>query len=288
MNNNDTERDHGPGVPTWDTATDSGIGFLGVRAMGWNKSTGGTAEKMTGGTFNRRMLGRLKDGGLGRRCWMMAVVILALAVMVVCPGCPGKVGVRGEGSEETQKGQEEVIPLDDWAGLQTYALEILDPDWPPGKKESPIRVYGVMGEGVSKELIVYNFSPRVVEDVVLRVGLSKLDRFPPTKLPAPVVFTGLPESWRVSPRQLLIGRMDPEERVVVNITASLEKVGRYRLLLIATGDDPEDDDSIVLRDAISLELEKVEGHSLRISVVRLVAMAMLALCGGILINKRRG
>lgn len=216
---------------------------------------------------------------------IVTMIILALAVMVVCPCCPRKVGVRGQ---EAEDGQEDVIPLDGWAGLQSYALEILDPDWSPGRSESPIRVYGVMGEEVSKELIVHNFSPRVVEDVVLRVGLSKQDRFPPTKLPAPVVFTGLPESWQVSPRQVLIGRMGPEERVVVNITASMEKVGRYRLLLIATGNDPGDEDNIVLREAISLELEKVEGHSLRITVVRLEAMAMLAVCGGILINKRKG
>ncbi len=233
------------------------------------------------GSFRRMLAGMM--GGLALKCQM--VMILVLASMALWPCCLGEPGKRGQ---EVQEKQEEVIPLDDWAGLQTHALEILDPDWPPGKRESPIRVYGVTGQEVSKELIVYNFSPRVVEDVVLRLGISKQDRFPPIKLPATVVFTGLPESWQVSPRQVLIGSMNPEEEVRVNITASLGKVGRYRFLLIATGDDAEDEDNILLRQTISLELERGKGHPSRITVVRFVAMAMLAGCGAILISKRKG
>lgn len=181
---------------------------------------------------------------------------------------------------------EEVRIIDDWTHPKSYPLEMLDPTWPPHTKISPIRVSAKTGEPVSKELVVYNHSPQAVEDVVLRVGLSKSDRFPPTKLPAPIVFTPLPKDWQFSPREVRIGTLQSEEERTVNFSACLDKVGRYDLLFLGIGTVAGGENETVLQDGMWIELERGKGHSSRIMLIRLMGMGMLAACAAILILKQ--
>jgi len=143
-----------------------------------------------------------------------------------------------------------------------------------------------MGEPVTKTPILRNYSPQRIEDVVLSIGLLKYDQFPPSKLPAPRVFLPIPGNWRIEPRTSLIGTLGPEEDTEVNFSIRLNKVGRYSLVFAARGRPEGGGNETVLWDTIWVELEPGSGHPPRITVIRLIAMAMLAGCGAVFVRKK--
>ncbi len=203
------------------------------------------------------------------RTWML--VLLVLGVLSV--GVPGILGTLDEKGVVT-----------DWTRPKVYQLEIEDPA--DRSHSKPVRVSGRMGEPVTKKLIVSNYSPQTVEDVVLSIGLLKYDQFPPERLPAPRVFVRAPGDWHIEPRTVWIGNLSPKEQASLNISIRLEKVGRYSLMFAATGRPDGGGNETVLWENVWVELEPGSGYSPRVMVIRLIAMGMLAGCGAVFVLKR--
>ena len=203
------------------------------------------------------------------RAWLPVLLVLGV-LFVGVPGIPGALDDEGV--------------VTDWTAPKSYQLGIEDPASATHSK--PVRVLGRMGETVTKKLIVRNYSPQNVQDVVLSIGLLKYDEFPPKTLPAPRIFLPAPANWQIEPRTVSIGTLDSEEQASFNLSIRLDKVGRYNLMLVATGRLDGAENETVLWENVWVELEPGSGHSQRVMVVRLIAMGMLAGCGAVFVLKR--
>lgn len=189
----------------------------------------------------------------------------------------------GQNAEE----EEEEEDGDTWRP-KYYPLDVKDPLWPPGFSTN-IEIKGTMGEPFSKELTITASSyPRhQYEDVLVKVGLLKYERFPPRKLPNPEVFGPIPRGWVLEPGEVGIGTMDPGENLTLNLSARINRVGRYFIIFTATGRVDGGGVEELLWDRLAIVLEPRSGDLGRTTLLWVVTFVLIGVCLSIYIIKRR-
>jgi len=165
-------------------------------------------------------------------------------------------------------------------------LDVIDPLWPPGHS-AIIRIRGTMGEPFSKELIVENYSPYLLEDVVLKLGLAVEERFPQTRLRREVLGP-VPDDWVLEPSELEIGALPPGENRSVRISGRISRVGTYFILLAATARIDEGGVQQVLWYNVELVLEPAGGGRGATVPLWLIAGGLLGACAVVFAAKKRG
>ena len=163
---------------------------------------------------------------------------------------------------------------------------MIDPLWAPGYSTN-IEIYGTMGLPVTKQVVLRNDSPYVLEEVVLRVGLCVYEHFPPIRLPNPEVFAAPPDDWVLEPRELKIGRMNIGENRTVKLSARISRVGRYFILLTATGKVSGEIVEEILWYKVGLVLEPRTGDVGRTTLLWVVTIVLLGVCLVIFITKKK-